>query len=149
MCCSLFLEADFLVRAQARIDHQRKIERLLRFGFKYFDFLKHAFLIDLECLEGQIRRGLAVIIQDAGQNIYQFHFDFDLAALRIGVVKRSKWLLRRWYDTTGRRGRWRWQRWRYWSWGIGGGRIGRQLGLRLCPRWPVWLVLSKREPGHK
>ena len=62
----LFFEGNFLIRTQARIDHQREVERLLRFGFKDFDFLERALFVDLKSFDGQIGRGLAVVIKHAG-----------------------------------------------------------------------------------
>jgi len=122
----LLFEGNFLVRAEAGVDHEREIERLLGFGLEDFDFLLHAFFKELKGLDGQVRRRAIVLVQNAGEHIDEVHIDADFAAI-----------LRR-----------------VWGWvrtviagvdGSGRGRVGRggSRARRLRPGRPIGLVLRQ------
>src|ERR1700674_3302926 len=82
----LLLERNFLVGAEAGVDHEREIERLLGFGLKNFYFFLPSFFKDLKSLDGQVRGGAIVLVKNAAEHADQIHVDANLAALlgRIG-----------------------------------------------------------------
>src|ERR1700719_3277956 len=83
----LLLKSDFLVRAEAGIDHQREVERQLRFRLEDVDFLLDAFLEKLERFARKIRRGAIVLVEYADQHVDQIYADANAAALRRGVLR--------------------------------------------------------------
>jgi len=77
----LLLEGNFLVGAEAGVDHQREIERLLGFGLENFDFLPHAFFKELKGLDGEVRRRAIVLVENAGEDADKIHIDANLATV--------------------------------------------------------------------
>ena len=86
MRSGILLGSHFLVRAQAGIDHQSKIQRLLGFRLKDIDLLLHAFLENLKGFDGQVRGGAVVVVENADQHVHKIDVDLDGAARRDGAV---------------------------------------------------------------
>src|SRR6266446_3033491 len=80
-------ESDFLVGAEAGVNHDGEVERLKRFGFELIDFLLDAFFEELEGFEGKIGRGTIVLVEDANEHVDEVDGDADAAALGGGILR--------------------------------------------------------------
>src|SRR6266568_3821230 len=81
------LEGDFLVRAQAGVDHQGEVQRLRSLGLENIDLLRHAFFKKLEGFAREIRSRAIVVVQDAHQDVDEIDVDADAAALSGGILR--------------------------------------------------------------
>ena len=81
------LKGDFLVGAEAGIDHQREVQRQLRFGLEDFNLLLDAFFEELEGFARQIGRGAIVFVEHADEDVDEIHVDANAAALRCAVLR--------------------------------------------------------------
>ena len=93
-CGGFLLEADFFVRAEARVDHEGEVERLLCFGFEDFDLLFDAFFEDVKRLARDIDGGTIVFVENTGEDANELHVDADAAALLLigGRIVGGDWL---------------------------------------------------------
>ena len=88
----LLFESNFLVGAEAGVDHQHDVDRLLGFRLENFDFLLYPFFKELEGFDGQIGRGAIVVVEHADEDVDEIDADANAIALggvggvRIGVV---------------------------------------------------------------
>ncbi len=80
------LEADFLVGAQAGVDHDRQVQRLSGLGLEPVDLLLNAFFKQLKGLFGKVRRRPVLFVEDADENIDEIDVDADAAALGGGIL---------------------------------------------------------------
>ena len=78
-------KGDFLVSAQAGVDHECEIERLLRFRLEDLELLLHALLENLKSFAREIRRGAIVLVEHAGEDADEVDVDANFAALWAGV----------------------------------------------------------------
>ena len=81
----ILLEQDFFVGAETGVHHQGDVDGLLRLLFEDFDLLLDALFEKLERFAREIGRGAIVIVQNAGENIYEINADADAAALLRGL----------------------------------------------------------------
>src|SRR6267154_2281334 len=72
--------------AKARVNHERKVERLLGFAFENFNFLWLAFFDNLKSFDGQVCRGTIIVIENADENVYEIDLHFDGGATLNRVV---------------------------------------------------------------
>ena len=80
------LGGHFDLRAEAGVNHEREVERLLCFPFENFDFLRIAFLGDLEGFDGKIGRRAIVFVEDADKNVDQIDPYLDRGAALNRIV---------------------------------------------------------------
>src|ERR1700687_3177665 len=98
MCRGFALEYDFFMGAQAGINHQRKIQRLLRLRLENFNFLLCTFLVKFESFLGKIRRGSLVLINAAYHHVAKTYANLDGAPPCTGrlasgsALRVSRWL---------------------------------------------------------
>ena len=86
------LKFEFLGFAQARIDHQRQVEGLLRFRLENFDLLLYAFFIHLELVRGEAERGTSVLVQHARQHADEVDLEAKapVLILVVSVARRNR-----------------------------------------------------------
>ncbi len=76
------------LRAEAGVNHESNVERLLSFPFKHFDFLRITFFLNLKCFDGKVGGGPIIFVEDADENVDEVYFDFDGGAALDRVVVR-------------------------------------------------------------
>lgn len=82
------LQGKVELGAHARVNHQRHIQRQMRFRLKNIYVLANTFLVKLKGFFWQIGNRPAFAIGDTGQNVYQVYFDADWLLLRRRVKHR-------------------------------------------------------------
>ena len=75
------LKVHFLEFTEARVDHERQIERLLGLGLENLDLLGLAFFVHFELVAREVGRRAALLVQHAGQDVDQIHIHANLAPL--------------------------------------------------------------------
>ena len=77
-CAAAFCSGElFDVGAEAGVDHQGDVQRLLGLGLKHVDLLRHSFFQYLERFHGKVGRGTIVVVENANQNRDEVHVHFD------------------------------------------------------------------------
>jgi len=84
---SFLFEGNFLVGAEARVNHDGEVQRLKSFGFELIDFLLDALFEELEGFEGKIGRGTIVLVEDADEHVDEVDGDADAPALCGGILR--------------------------------------------------------------
>src|SRR5712691_1812465 len=82
----LLLESNLFVSTKAGVDHQRQIERQLRFGFEDVDFLLGAFFEEPEELAWQVGCWAIVFVEYANQDVHEVDVDANAAPLRTSLL---------------------------------------------------------------
>ena len=77
----ILFKFEVLDFAQARIDHQGEVQRLLCFRLEHFNLLLHAFFVDLKLVLVRPEGRAAILVEHAGQHADQADFGRDAAAL--------------------------------------------------------------------
>ena len=80
--------------AEARVNHERKVERLLSFAFENFNFLRITFFDNLKGFDRQVCGGTIVVIENADENVYEIDLHFDGGATLNGVVRSHNSVIR-------------------------------------------------------
>ena len=86
MSGGLALKLQFPLLAQTRIQHQRKVDGLLRLRLENLNFLRLPFLVNFKLIAGQIRSRPVIFIEHARDHIDQIHFDVDGPTLIFSFV---------------------------------------------------------------